>query len=198
MKLEIVGILPFDREDPVNQGVISDEIVATSVGVTVRRVIYQDPETGITYHYLTTLPSSIPPGIVALLYKCRWDVEKVFDEFKNKLGETKSWASTANAKTCQARLLCLTHNLMTLMEEQIFRETGIQNEAEMKRKLRTLVDRDKDSKINGGSGLTVLQKAIQRLTQRTVKFIRWLKNHFDTKRSWTQALARLAKIYATS
>jgi Transposase DDE domain len=198
MKLEIVGILPCDHEDPVNQGVVSDEIVATSVGVTVRRVIYQDPETSINYHYLTNLPSSIPPGIVALLYKCRWDVEKVFDEFKNKLGETKSWASTPNAKTCQARLLCLTHNLMTLMEEQIFRETGIQNEAEIKRKLRTLVDRDKDSKINGGSGLSVLQKAIQRLTQRTVKFIRWLKSHFDTKRSWTQALARLAKIYATS
>jgi hypothetical protein len=43
----------------------------------------------------------------------------------------------------------------------------------------------------------VLQKAIQRLTQRTVKFIRWLKNHFDTRRTWHEALARLAKIYAT-
>lgn len=198
MKLEIVGIHPFDRADPINQGVVSDEIVATSVGVTVRRVIYQDPETGITYTYLTNLPPSIPPGIVALLYKCRWDVEKVFDEFKNKLGETKSWASTPDAKTCQARLLCLTHNLMTLMEEQIFRETGIRNEAETKRKAQTLVDRNEDSKIKGCGGLTVLQKAIQRLTQRTVKFIRWLKNHLDTKRSWTQALARLAKIYATS
>jgi hypothetical protein len=198
MKLEIVGTHPFDRADPINQGVVSDEMVATSVGVTVRRVIYQDPETGITYTYLTNLPPSIPPGIVALLYKCRWDVEKVFDEFKNKLGETKSWASTPNAKTCQARLLCLTHNLMTLMEEQIFRETGIRNEAETKRKAQTLVDRDEDSKIKGCGGLTILQKAIQRLTQRTVKFIRWLKNHLDTKRTWTQALARLARIYATS
>ena len=198
MKLTIVGIHPFDRSDPINQGVISDEIVSTSVGVTVRRVIYQDPETGITYNYLTNLSSSIPPGIVALLYKCRWDVEKVFDEFKNKLGETKSWASTANAKTCQARLICLTHNLMTLMEEKIFRETGICNEAETKRKAKTLKDRHENSKLKGGDGLTVLQKAIQRLTQRTVKFIRWLKNHLDTKRSWSQALARLAKIYATS
>ena len=43
MKLTIVGIHPFDRADPINQGVLSDEIVATSVGVTVRRVIYQDP-----------------------------------------------------------------------------------------------------------------------------------------------------------
>jgi hypothetical protein len=198
MKLEIVGIHPFDRSDPVNRGVISDEMVATSVGVTVRRVIYQDPETEIIYFYLTNLPSAIPPGIVALLYKSRWDVEKVFDEFKNKLGETKSWASTANAKTCQARLLCLTHNLMTLMEEQIFRETGIRNEAETKRKAQTLANRDEDSKSKGLGGLTDLQKAIQRLTQRTVKFIRWLKNHLDTTRTWTQALARLDKIYATS
>jgi hypothetical protein len=198
MKLETVGIHPFDRADPINQGVVSDEMVATSMGVTVRRVIYQDPETGITYIYLTNLSPNIPAGIVALLYKCRWDVEKVFDEFKNKLGEIKSWASTPNAKTCQARLLCLTHNLMTLMEDHIDRETGIRNEAEIKRKAQTLADRDKNSKSKGYGGLTDLQKAIQRLTQRTVKFIRWLKNHLDTKRSWTQSLARLAKIYATS
>jgi hypothetical protein len=87
---------------------------------------------------------------------------------------------------------------MTLMEEQIFRETGIRNEAETKRNAQTLANRDKDSKSKGRGGLTVLQKAIQRLTQRTVKFIRWLKNHLDSKRTWTQALARLAKIYATS
>jgi hypothetical protein len=53
MKLEIVGIHAFDRADNINQGVVSDEMVATSVGVTVRRVIYQDPETGILYTYLT-------------------------------------------------------------------------------------------------------------------------------------------------
>jgi hypothetical protein len=85
-----------------------------------------------------------------------------------------------------------------LTEEQIFRETAIHNEAETKRKAQTLAKRDKDSKSKGCAGLSDLQKAIQRLTQRTVKFIRWLKNHLDTKRTWTQALARLAKIYATS
>jgi hypothetical protein len=87
---------------------------------------------------------------------------------------------------------------MTLMEEQIFRETGIRNEAETKRKAQTLINRDEDSKRKGLGGLTDLQKAIQRLTQRTVKFIRWSKNHLDTTRTWTQALARLDKIYATS
>ncbi len=64
---------------------------------------------------------------------------------------------------------------MTLMEDHIDRETGIRNEAEIKRKAQTLANRDKDSKSKGYGGLTDLQKAIQRLTQRTVKFIRWLK-----------------------
>jgi hypothetical protein len=31
-----------------------------------------------------------------------------------------------------------------------------------------------------------------------VKFIRWLKNHLDTKLSWAHALARLSRIYARS
>jgi len=27
---------------------------------------------------------TLPPGILALIYKQRWDIEKVFDEFKSK------------------------------------------------------------------------------------------------------------------
>ncbi|MCU0750077.1 MAG: hypothetical protein MUF13_11090, partial [Akkermansiaceae bacterium] len=33
--------------------------------------------------------------------------------------------------------------------------------------------------------------AAERLTQRTVKFIRWLKNHLDLERDWDRAIARL-------
>ena len=198
MNLQVLRVHPFDRAAPMNCGVIADELVGTSVGVTLRRVTCQDPESGTVYIYLTNLPVSVPPGLVALLYKSRWDAEKVFDEFKNKLGETKSWASTHNAKTCQARLLCLTHNLMTLMEEQIFRQTGIRNEAEIQRKTKILAKRNECSKGNGRSGLTVLQQDIQRLTQRTVKFIHWLKNHLDSTHSWAHCLAHLAKIYARS
>jgi hypothetical protein len=29
-----------------------------------------------------------------------------------------------------------------------------------------------------------------------VKFIRWLKNHLDSERDWSQAMARLTEIYA--
>jgi len=37
---------------------------------------------------------------------------------------------------------------------------------------------------------------VERLTQRTVKFIRWLKNHLELERDWNQAMARLSEIYA--
>ncbi len=46
--------------------------------------------------------------------------------------------------------------------------------------------------------MTVLRQSIQRLTQRAVKLIRWLKNHPDCKLSRAQALARLARTYAPS
>jgi hypothetical protein len=147
-----------------------------------------DPGTGIVYHYITNLPVSVAPGVVALLYKVRWDVEKVFDEFKNKLVETKAWASSANAKAVQARMLCLTHNLMTLMEQTIERRGGVRNEAEFKR-------RDK-RKAAINTPLPSVRIAVQRLTQRTVKFIRWLKNHLDLQRDWDDAIARLSQIYS--
>ncbi len=40
-----IRIHPFDRADPINQGVVSDEMVGTSVVVTVRRVITSNGST---------------------------------------------------------------------------------------------------------------------------------------------------------
>ena len=40
---------------------------------------------------------------VALLYKARWDVEKVFDEFKNKLGECKRKKETLTKRDEDSR-----------------------------------------------------------------------------------------------
>jgi hypothetical protein len=196
MSLEAAGRYNFDATLEINRGVLADEIVATNHGVTVRRVTYQDPETAIIYRYLTTLPATIPPGIVALLYKARWDIEKVFDEFKNKLVETKAWASSATAKTVQARLLCLTHNLMTLMEEAIHKRFGVRNEAEHKRKARVRSKHNLDHPGPVQPSPGHIHQALVRLTQRTVKFIRWLKNHLDLQRDWPAAIARLVEVYA--
>jgi hypothetical protein len=195
MKLEVIGNNPFDTTLPINTGILADEMVATSQGVSVRRVIYQDPETQIIYHYLTNLPTTIPPGLIALLYKARWDIEKVFDEFKNKLCETKAWASSPTAKTQQARLLCLAHNLMTLMEDQIRQRSGVINQAEFKRKAKTRAASAASKPSSSRTETRPIHHAADRLTQRTVKFIRWLKNHLDLERDWGQAIARLNEVY---
>lgn len=190
MNLKILGNNPFDAANPVNGGVIADHTVGTAAGVAVRRIIYQDPETGIIFHYLTNLPTSVPPGVVALLYKLRWDVEKVFDEFKNKLMETKAWASSPTAKTVQARMLCLARNLMTLMEQTIEKRCGLHNEAEFKRR--------ENRQAEKPGSLPPDRLAVQRLTQRTVRFIRWLRNHLDLQRDWDSAIAKLARAYSRS
>ena len=54
-----------------------------------------------------------------MLYKHRWDQEKVFDVLKNKMEELKSWASSDTAKQAHAMFECLTHNLLLLLEEQM-------------------------------------------------------------------------------
>ena len=130
------------------------------------------------------------PGLVAYLYKCRWDIEKVFDELKNKLLETKA-AKSPTAKSNQAQLLCLTHNLLTLFEGDLEKQEGIRNEAEWERKANTL-EETRHLEENGHS-LPWIYEAIQRITQRSVKFIRWLRNHLDTGASWSQAMAALTK-----
>lgn len=207
MNLEVLGEHPFDPAAPINAGVLADEMVSTSAGVSVRRVTFQDPATGVIYRYLTNLPASIPPGLIALLYKSRWDIEKVFDEFKNKLLEDKAWASSPTAKTNQARLLCLTHNLLTIFEQEIRTRCGVDNQAELRRKNNGLRKRGHAARARSAQAgpprpenppASIAAHAFARFTQRSVKFIRWLKNHLDLQRDWDQAIARLARVYSYS
>jgi len=53
-------------------------------------VSYRCISSGKVFNFLTNLHHSVKPGIDALLYKMCWDIEKVFDEIKNRLGEKKS------------------------------------------------------------------------------------------------------------
>jgi hypothetical protein len=47
---------------------------------------------------VTTLPGSINPGTVAMLYYKRWTIEKAFNNSKSNLKETKAWSSDNNSK----------------------------------------------------------------------------------------------------
>jgi hypothetical protein len=117
----------WDRNDKRNKGVLADELIAGSSGILLRRVIYRDGLTGAEYSFITN-EMTLPPGLIAFLYKMRWDIEKVFDEKKNKLLEKKAWACSETSRSMQAHFICLAHNLMVLFEECLDREEGIRDE----------------------------------------------------------------------
>lgn len=97
----------IDYTDQRNEGIISDRLVETSKGYEIRQIVYVNPQDGVEYRYLTN-ELTLPAWCIVLLYKHRWDIEKVFDEFKSKLEEKRSWASSKTAKIAHATFLCLT------------------------------------------------------------------------------------------
>jgi hypothetical protein len=131
----------------------------------------------------------LPAWVIVLLFKQRWDIEKVFDEVKNKMRERKSWASSKAAKEANANFICLTHNLMMLFEDEIEKAEEISNTPEKERKS----EREAEAKESGAGYVATL---IQRFTVRSVKFVRWLQNFMYNEAGWGDALARLDKIYA--
>lgn len=194
MALEVVGVQAFDRADARNQGVQSDELVATSQGVVVRRVRYRDPVAGVSYTYLTT-ELHLPPGLIALLYKRRWDIEKTFDELKNRLEEKKAWATSANAKRLQAQLLCIAHNLCRWLEVHLLKVEDLRNVPEERRRAARLAALGQRLAA-AGETLTYVARAIPELTQRGAKLIRWIRNHLYGARLWQEALLSLRSAYA--
>jgi len=192
MKPETLAEHPWE-DGPLNLGVVSDRTVSTSAGMSVRQVVFKDPVTGKTLTFITNLPLSIPPGVIAQLYRMRWDIEKVFDELKNKMGETKAWASSANAKSMQANFLCIAHNLLELQSMVLDTEQDITNKAEIERKNRVLTQVKKDNP----NGLPKLYLDLQRVTQHSVKLIRWIRYHLWNRTSQSLALPQIRAAYDT-
>lgn len=192
------GDAPFDRANPLNAGVISDEFVGprSHRETMLRRIKFYDVISGHVFTFLTNvLTLEVPPGVLALIYKMRWNIEKSFDEFKNKLGENKAWASSPTAKTMQAQFLCLSANLLTFFEHQIGTKEGIANEPEIKRRAQRLVKFRAVAKAQN----TVLPQGLemaQHMTQHALKFIRWVAAQLWLRIPWKEACAALKMLYA--
>ena len=183
MALEVCRENQWDRADKLNLGVIADELCsAPSTGLLLRRVRFERPDTGEEMAFLT-MELTLPPGLIADLYRRRWDIEKAFDEFKNKLGEKKAWATSATAKTMQAEFICITHNLLLWLDHQMAAEHGIHNIAEDKRRAKRRADLE-DAVNKAGRVLPSAWLAIQRATVRSVKLIRWLSSRLFLRLPW--------------
>lgn len=195
MVTELARVNDFDRDSEVNRGVVSDYQLRTAGGAIVREVSYLCPVTLQTFRFITNV-TSLQPGVIAHLYKMRWDIEKVFDVFKNRLDETKAWGKGDTAKTMQAQFLCCAHNLLLLLEHHIQKSEGISNVAERRRRSQRL-DKVVADLARRGERLPALQLSIVRITQRSSKFIRWIRNYLsDRAASWSEALKSLERIYA--
>lgn len=192
--LKVVGQPAFDKNDPVNFGVISNESVGTGNGEAFRRVVYKCPDTGQTFSFVTTLPDKIRPGVIVMLYKLRWEIEKLFDTFKNKLEEKKAWASTENAKCMQSIFICLTYNLTLLIDKRIEEKEGVKYTYDKKRKEKALHKKQKQIAENGLRFTTTWQISAKS-SQITIKLFRWLRTYTSDPASWLDAIAQLKVLY---
>lgn len=196
MALEVIAKHGFDREDPRNAGVLADEAVTTSQGVSVRRVSYRIPETGEEMSFLTNLGPAIAPGVVAQLYFMRWNIEKSFDVLKNKLFERKAWATSDTAKRMQAQFIVLGYNLAHLLHEEIEREHGRLPDNPSTRKRIQRLKKLKEDLAKQGLSLSSLRSQAQRASQLGVKFYRWLRHALHEATCWQRSIAKLQILYA--
>ena len=184
-----------NRRDQRNRGVTEDRRVMTREGHLMRIIRYTEPESGETYEFLTN-EMDLPPGVIVELYRRRWEVEKVFDEIKNKLGEKKAWATSLVAKAVQGQMIAITHNLMLFYEDRLEKDHGVTNQAEDERREKRAAQMAQVAAAAGRPVSTLLLIA-RRATQRSVKFVRWLRHAIREDLAEAVAAPRLATLYAT-
>lgn len=190
----ICSINRIDKSDPCNEGISGDYLVGNNNGEAMRRIIYTDPRDGTTYIYITN-EMTIPAYQLVMIYKHRWDIEKVFYQLKSKMEERKSWASSPTAKSHQATFECLAHNLCLLVEERMISE-GLKDEVEeTKAKGREKSRKNRDGKTLGPHN-NFIGEAIKRATHRTARFIRWLQSALYKQCSLVEAIAMLVRVWS--
>lgn len=193
-KARVIGLRAIDDDDPRNIGVLSDELTGVFSGVMIRRVRYQDPATGQVFSFMTN-ELNIPPGLIAFLYKLRWDIEKCFDEKKNKLQEKKAWATSDTAKSQQALFVCMAHNLLVLLERKLEREEDLRDEKLYEKRRKRLRRLEREIQDCGRKANPMVLNC-NRVTQRSLQFIRWLRDALAFPTPWREGVELLRPLMA--
>lgn len=191
-----VESIAFDNSHEVNTGVEAYSIYENA-GIKFSLVDYRDPETQKLHRFVTTLPSSINPGTIAMLYYKRWTIEKAFNNSKSNLKETKAWSSDFYALKNQMRLTAMTYNLM-----RVFEETSKIQDPEMihpsdKKYTKALEKREQAAqKIGGFVNPLFYQARIVRISSYTIRAI---QNAISKGKSLLSVMAALvARLVARS
>ena len=158
-----------------------------------------NPEDGATYTYLTN-DNTLPAYQIVLLYKHRWDIEKIFPQFKSKMGERKSWASSPEAKRSHAIFECLAHNLLLLFEQYLGHSEGLRDELEEKKqqgRSKVGVVASMATGVIRAAG-NFINTALLRATQPTQRFIRWVRVWIYKQVPWRDSLVRLREVWGAT
>ena len=100
------------------------------------------------------------------------------------------------AKEAQALFIALTHNLLVLYEQTLATEHGVTNVAEDERRAQRTATLARQCKA-AGQPLSALVLRARQATQRSVKFLRWVRQAIRDRATVALAVPRLVALYAT-
>lgn len=112
-------------------GVLSDQIVLLSGAGTwkrypdkLRRIHYQDPETGKKLVFLTN-NFELPALVIAMLYKSRWQVELFFKWIKQNLRIKHFFGNSENAVKTQIWISITVYVLVAIIKKELKLENSL-------------------------------------------------------------------------
>jgi len=181
--------LAWDLRYAPNQGVLADERVWFSEAGEFRRIRYRDPESGELYEFLTT-EFHLPPGIIAQIYRLRWDIEKFFDVCENLLAEARAWGAGPVPAQVQNEFLVLAHNLMLILSAKLEAEEGIRDEKVEIKYEAALQERMQVARRQGRS-VSPWVRVLRRITRWSSQFTRWLQDALVHGWEWLEGVTKL-------
>jgi len=112
---------PVDRSTGLRSDqkiVLKGPKTSTLYPVELRRVTYVDLETEKRFVFLTN-NLSLPPLVIAQLYKCRWQVELFFKWIKQHLRIKAFYGTTANAVKTQVWIAISVYVLVAILQKEL-------------------------------------------------------------------------------
>jgi hypothetical protein len=191
------GYIPFDKTDPINDGVKEYYMSGFASSQRIFHIVkIIDPKTGKEIKFVTNLPMSFRPGLIAWLYFKRWDIEKIFDTFKNDLKETKAWATSKTSLKKQSLMIAFTYNIIRFMHEMIIKSDKINanNKTISEKKYeKEIVRREKEAIAIGGKKYPDFYKTI-RMSRLPSAFVRSFRSCFFNNIAISDVLRHLTTI----
>ena len=164
--------------NPVNDGVVSDQLIQLKSSKDVWRLIRFIAPDGKDYEYLSN-DLVLAPGMIAFLYHRRWDEEKYFDNYKTDMANSKAWGKSPVAIEQQALLGLVTHLLMRLFLHKKGQELGLKEDHQTQQKRHEKKETDYIVNWKGNYNRAFFIK-LSKITKQAWRFV---KNSFLKKNS---------------